>query len=223
MNAKSYLYAGAVAVAVAAALSIWSSTQADPPARPKVPKYQVDGTWPKPYPTALNPATGLQQPWITGEVAGNCIDSQDHIITVNRGNIAGVSGPETQQGVVAPPVIEFDGEGNTVRGWGDRALLPTSIHGCFVDYQDNIWIAGNGDGVVQKWSHDGSTMLLQIGTKGVCDNPPANTCGNSGTNAAANQSHTLLNEPADMYVDPNPDPVTGQRGNVYIADGYGNH
>ena len=66
-------------------------------------------------------------------------------------------------------------------------------------------------------------MLLQIGTKGVCDNPPANTCGNSGTNAAANQSHTLLNEPADMYVDPNPDPVTGQRGNVYIADGYGNH
>jgi DNA-binding beta-propeller fold protein YncE len=26
-----------------------------------------------------------------------------------------------------------------------------------------------------------------------------------------------------MSVDPNPDPVTGQRGSVYIADGYGNH
>jgi len=27
----------------------------------------------------------------------------------------------------------------------------------------------------------------------------------------------------DIAVDPNPDPVTGQRGSVYIADGYGNH
>ena len=26
-----------------------------------------------------------------------------------------------------------------------------------------------------------------------------------------------------MFVDPNPDPVTGQRGSIYIADGYGNH
>jgi len=29
--------------------------------------------------------------------------------------------------------------------------------------------------------------------------------------------------PADLGVDPDPDPVTGKRGNVYIADGYGNH
>jgi hypothetical protein len=65
--------------------------------------------------------------------------------------------------------------------------------------------------------------LLQIGTRGVCDNPPANTCGNSGANPLANQSKTLLNQPADVYVDPNPDPVTGRRGSIYIADGYGNH
>ena len=26
-----------------------------------------------------------------------------------------------------------------------------------------------------------------------------------------------------MYIDPNPDPVTGERGSIYIADGYGNH
>ena len=39
----------------------------------------------------------------------------------------------------------------------------------------------------------------------------------------ANTSHTLLNEPADIAVDPLPDPVTGTQGSVYIADGYGNH
>src|SRR5207244_3379139 len=120
------------------------------------------------------------------------------------------------------PVIEFDPAGNVVNAWGNRNILPNGIHGCFIDYQDNVWIAGNGDGIVQKYTHDG-VLLLQIGTRGVCDNPPANTCGNSGANPLANMSHTLLNEPANMYIDPNPDPVTGQRGSIYIADGYGNH
>ena len=97
------------------------------------------------------------------------------------------------------------------------------IHGLYVDYQDNVWIAGNGDGIVQKYSHDGSTLLLQIGVRGVCDNPPAITCGNSGANPAANNSRTLLNEPPNVRVDPNPDPVTGQTGSIYVPDGYGNH
>ena len=26
-----------------------------------------------------------------------------------------------------------------------------------------------------------------------------------------------------MYIDPKRDPVTGERGSIYIADGYGNH
>jgi hypothetical protein len=141
------------------------------------------------------------------------------VFIVTRGNLIG---NEALKATAAPPVMEFDTEGNTVAAWGDRNVLPNGIHGCFVDYQDNIWIAGNGDGIVQKYSHIGA-LLLQIGTRGVCDNPPANTCGNSGSNALANQSQTLLNQPADMWVDPGPDPVTGQRGSVYIADGYGNH
>ena len=103
-------------------------------------------------------------------------------------------------------------------------MLPNGIHGCFVDYQDNVWIAGNGDGIVQKWSHDGSRLLLQIGTRGVCDWPANNNaCGNSGGDLSANKSKTLLNQPANMWIDPDPDPVTGQRGSIYIADGYGNH
>jgi hypothetical protein len=228
MSGKRYIYAGAVGLAVAAALSVSVSiTQADPKKPPKVPALQFDPSFPKPLPvagqfgtpTAISSATGKPKPWVTGEVAGTCVDSQDHVFTVNRGNLIA---PETVTAVPSPTVIEFDSAGNVVNAFNVTGTQ-SQIHGCFVDYQDNIWIAGNGDGIVEKWSHDGSTKLLQIGTKGVCDNPPANTCGNSGGNPLANMSHTLLNEPAIVWVDPNPDPVTNQRGSVYIADGYGNH
>jgi hypothetical protein len=230
MRKEPFLFAGALTMALAVALGLGAVvTQATPPKKPKVPVLQYDPTWPKlPLPVAgefgtplkLSTATGKPLPWVTGEVAGTCVDSQDHVFTVNRGNLIS---PETAPTAVpSPTVIEFDTEGNVVNAWNPHGTQ-SQIHGCFVDYQDNVWIAGNGDGIVEKWTHDGKTQLLQIGTKGVCDNPPANTCGNSGGNPLANMSHTLLNEPANVWVDPNPDPVTGKRGSVYIADGYGNH
>lgn len=227
MRVKTYIYAGSTAVAFVLGAGLWTVSQAVPPSRPKVPVFQVDGNWPKPLPVAgqfgtppvVSTSTGKPKPWVTGEVAGTCVDSQDHIFTVNRGNLVA---PETVEAVPSPTVIEYDPEGNVVNAWNPKGVQ-AQIHGCFVDYQDNIWIAGNGDGIVEKWTHDGSTQLLQIGVQGECDNPPANTCGNSGSNPLANQSHTLLNEPANVWVDPNPDPVTGERGTVYIADGYGNH
>jgi len=244
MKGKSYLFAGGVTLALAATLGLSVSvTQADPKKPPKVPVLQVDTSFPKPLPNSHSPltspqykdlkssATGDYMPWVTGEVAGTCVDSQDHVFTVNRGNLVNPEGtaattPPTPilplTAVPSPTVIEFDSAGNVVNAWNVTGTQ-AQIHGCFVDYQDNVWIAGNGDGIVEKWSHDGKTKLLQIGTKGVCDNPPANTCGNSGANPLANMSHTLLNEPANVWVDPGPDPVTGQRGSVYIADGYGNH
>src|SRR6266851_2317938 len=80
-----------------------------------------------------------------------------------------------------------------VNAFGNRNVMPNGLHGCFVDYQDNIWIAGNGDGIVQKYTHDGRTMLLQIGTRGLCDSANG-TCGNPGANA----SRTRLNQPANM-------------------------
>jgi len=228
MKGRPLIFAGLLTLVSGSALTLVTSvTEAVGPPSPRVPRLQVDSSWPKPLPVAgqfgtspeISTSTGKPKPWVTGEVAGTCIDSQDHVFTVNRGNLVA---PETVEAVPSPTVIEYDPDGNVVNAWNTTATQ-SQIHGCFVDYQDNIWIAGNGDGIVQKWSHDGKTMLLQIGTKGVCDNPPANTCGNSNGNPAANQSKTLLNEPANVWVDPNPDPVTNQRGSVYIADGYGNH
>ena len=198
------------------------------------PEYRVDPFWPRPLPTVTD-AEGLDHQWVTGMVGASCIDSEDHIVTVNRGFLpGGLLSQEGSQSIPAPPVVVYDREGNVADSWGDptltdegaAAVLPHGIHGCFVDYLDNIWIAGNSDGVVQKWSRDGSEMLLQIGTKGLCDGPPTTnpnaphpTCGEPGYNA----SETLLNAPADVAVDPEPDPVTGERGSVYVADGYGNH
>jgi hypothetical protein len=230
-----YLYVGLVLLVAVTVSQRWLSPASAQGARAKVPQYRVDPNWPKPF-QPVKDAKGVPRVWVTGEVGGSCIDSHEHIVTLNRaflgskgvGSLAMADGPFA---VAAPPVIIYDTEGNVVTSWGDPTLtedgapktLPGGFHGCFVDYQDNIWMAGNNDGVVQKWSHDGK-LLLQIGQKGVCDgNPNASkafhpTCGSPGLN----QSQTLLNNPADIAVDPNPDPVTGQRGSVYIADGYGN-
>ena len=263
-----FIYLGALAPAVVIGLGYWSPLgQAVAHDRAKAPAFKVDPFWPKALPIdrETNPlATGYRatgpgasKPWVTGEVAGTCIDSRDHLFTVNRGPAGNLVSPETVVAHPSPSVVEYDPEGNVVNAWppnipitttpfpagfagwmarsdpvgcdGSPAChsatrgVPTGIHGCFVDYQDNVWILGNGDGIAQKYSHDGSTLLMQIGLHGICDNPPANTCGNSGANPAANNSRTLLNQPPDMTVDAAPDPVTGQRGSIYIADGYGNH
>ena len=212
---------------------LWSALPTAQDAAP-APSYRVDPFWPKPLPTTID-EDGLARQWVTGMVGASCIDSQDRVITVNRGFLPnGLLPQEGSQSIPSPPVIVYDTAGDVAASWGDpsltedgaAAVLPHGIHGCFVDEMDNIWIAGNSDGVVQKWTHDGSQMLLQIGTKGVCDGPPTlnpnaphPTCGEPGYNS----SRTLLNAPADIAVDPNPDPVTGERGSVYIADGYGNH
>jgi len=217
MSNWRFVYLGTVVSALVVGLGVWKPLkQAKANSGPGAPRFRVDPFWPKPLPseaTQISTTTGKPKPWVTGEVAGTCIDSQDHVFIVTRGNLVS---PETVNAVASPPVIEFDRKGNVVNAWGDRTKMPNGLHGCFVDYQDNVWVAGNGDGIVQKFSHGGA-LLLQIGTRGVCDWPAAgNTCGNSGADPTANQSKKLLNQPADMAVDPS-------NGEVYIADGYGNH
>jgi hypothetical protein len=164
---------------------------------PQIPKFQLEPLWRKPLPDR----------WITGEVGGTCFDAQDHLFTVNRGNLT----PKEQiLGVVSPAVIEFDTNGQVVNSWGDRNSLPKKLHGCFVDYQGNVWIAGNEDAIVQKYTHDGAKLLLQIGIKGRFD-----TSDGTITGAPMNSSHELLNLPSSIAVD-------ATNGDVYITDGYGN-
>jgi hypothetical protein len=171
-------------------------------------------------------------------------------VTINatlQGNQSGaINGNDATAGgaIPSPPVVAFDTEGNVVAGWGNPSLiqtgadygyaayLPHGAHGCYVDYQGYVWLGGNGDGIVQKYNPAtanaqgaNATFVAQIGTKGMCDGTPtsSNPFSSCGETNDKNTSHTLLNEPPDMAVDPLPDPVTGTPGSVYIADGYGNH
>ena len=160
------------------------------------PQFAVDPFWPRPLPNQ----------WITGEVGGICVDAQDHVFIVNRDDL---SPKEEKVNQPAPPIIEFDAAGNVVNSWGDPRVLPDRIHGCFVDTENNLWVAGQDDAVVQKYSHVGE-LLLQIGKKGVYD-----TSDGSGDGVAMNSSRALLNRPASVAVDPD-------NGDVFIADGYGN-
>ena len=228
MKRGRYLYVGVILVALVASWIVSHPMKATANRGLSSPRFVADPFWPKPLPNG----------WVTGEIGGTCVDSRDHVFIVTRGfQNGGLTSPEGVGGapksIASPPIIEFDRDGNAVNAWGDpslvpasdpvngnkNAVLPNGTHGCFVDYQDNVWIGGNGDGIVQKYSHDGRHLLLQIGTKFQCDTPTG-ACSNVG---ATGNSKTLLNLPADIAVDPNPDPVTGQRGSIYIADGYGNH
>ncbi|MGC2524835.1 MAG: hypothetical protein WA417_19715 [Stellaceae bacterium] len=223
------------------------------------PSFAVDPFWPKPLPAPVG-SDGVAHTWVTGEIAGSCMDKYDNVYTFNRGWEVGVTQNKVLQGnesgaingqdasasaIPSPPVVAYDGDGETVAGWGDPSLIqtggdygyaaymPHGAHGCFVDYQGNIWLGGNGDGIVQEYNPQiankqgaSAKFLMQIGTKGVCDGPqtdPNNPFSSCGDAASYNTSHTLLNEPADIAVDPSPDPYTGRKGDIYIADGYGNH
>jgi DNA-binding beta-propeller fold protein YncE len=165
------------------------------------PRFEVDPSWPKPLPNL----------WVTGGIGGMCIDSRDHVIILNRRDL---SDNDLDAGRQAPVVIEFDADGNVVNSFGDPDSTPNTPHGCAVDADNNLWITGNGDGMVQKYSHDGSKLLLQIGKKGVVDSSDGTAKGK-----ALNASHTGFFKPAGIVIDP-------KDGDVYVADGEtpgGNH
>ena len=90
-------------------------------ALPASPKFQVDPFWPKPLP----------DDWVTGNVGGTCVDSNDHVFIVNRtADPTNLTNQEKEVGKPAPPVIEFDAEGNVVNSWGDPKVVPSGIHDC---------------------------------------------------------------------------------------------
>jgi hypothetical protein len=186
-----------VALAAPATLAAGSTMDASQGNPSVAPKFQVDPGWPKPLPDG----------WVTGEVGGTDVDGQDHVFIVNRRNL---TDKELRVGQPAPGVIEFDADGNVVNAW-TPPVMPDNVHGCYIDYQGNVWMGGNEDAIVQKYAHDGSTLLLQIGVKGQFDSSDGTRQG-----TPMNSSEMLLMRPADIAVDPTTD-------EVYIADGYGNH
>ncbi|MGQ0662130.1 MAG: hypothetical protein ACT4P2_00815 [Pseudomonadota bacterium] len=165
------------------------------------PGFAVDPLWPKPLPDN----------WLLGQVAGVAVDSHDNIWIVQRPRSltddekgATLTPPRSKCCAPAPPVMQFDSDGNFLKGWGGPGPgyeWPAGEHGIYVDHKDNVWIAGNAenDHQVLKFTNDGK-FLMQIGRAG-------QTGGSNHT--------SLLGRPADTEVD-------ATTNEVYVADGYRN-
>jgi hypothetical protein len=187
------------ATALIISVAIWSAVVVEVRAESaktaiKAPKFEIDPYWPKPLPDH----------WVTGRIGGVCVDSHDHVFILNRQDL---TEHELDAGVQAPPVIEFDPTGKMVNSWGDMNILPQgAMHGCAFDRDDNLWLGGAEDGIVQKYSHSGK-LLLQLGKRGVVDSSDGTLKGK-----ALNSSHTAFFRSSGIAFD-------STNGDIYIADG----
>ena len=183
------------------------------------PTFEVDPLWPKPLPNH----------WILGSTIGVGVDSRDHVFIIHRGyatlNARTEAGLDTkpQTGeccAAAPPILEFDPEGNLVKAWGGPGQgydWPLSNHGISVDDKDNVWIGGNGDcsdslatagactkgtidSFILKFTHDGK-LIKEIGAP---------------HGAVNSNSTTSFGRVAKISFD-------AKANEAYVADGYGNH
>ena len=89
----------------------------------ETPQFRYDASWPKPLPEG----------WVLGSVGSVCVDARDHVFVVTRGEPAP---KERNLATPAPPVIEFDADGNVVNSWGNRAVMAKTQHGCFIDKEN---------------------------------------------------------------------------------------
>jgi DNA-binding beta-propeller fold protein YncE len=179
---------------------IYSAFAQSPPVV-QAPLFEVDPFWPKPLPNH----------WVLGSTIGLSVDAQDHVWILHRPEsvednlkAAALDPPVGDCCIPAPPVLEFDQEGNLVSYWGgpgDGYEWPQSNHGITVDHQNNVWIGANGndDSHILKFTNTGS-FIFQLGKKGT----------HNGSNDLENFWRV-----AKIVIDPG-------ANEAYIADGYGN-
>jgi len=202
---KAFLIALARIVPALATAFLLAACAPMPAATSAVPEFHVDPAWPQ----AMADKDGMQH--VFGQVAGIAVDPRNnHVWAIHRPStlLPDEIDPKTHKPVThrccesMPPVAEFDAQGKFVRGWGPTGTgfdWPKSEHGINIDGDGNVWIAGNGDNDNQilKFTPDGK-FLMQIGHAGKSE----------GSN-----STTQLGRPAHMII---------SRGELFVADGYGN-
>jgi hypothetical protein len=198
---------GGILLGLTAALGVGQSKlQAAIAARAvDAPRFEVDPLWPKPLPNH----------WLLGMTIGIGIDARDHVFIVHRGDStlnqrtevgADANPPIGECCRSAPPVLEFDPEGNLVNSWGGPGQgydWPSSNHGIGIDDKGNVWIGGNGsnptDSHILKFTHDGK-FLAQYGKAKM----PANSNTTEHFGRVAKVS------------------FDARAGEAFVADGYAN-
>jgi DNA-binding beta-propeller fold protein YncE len=199
---------GSSLIAVVAALGIAQqqlerTASAQSKAAVQAPRFEVDPMWPKPVPNH----------WVFGNIIGVGVDMNDHVYIIHRGAgsleakeiYAAENPPASECCLPAPPVLEFDAEGNLVKAWGGPGQgfeWPESNHGITPDSKGNLWIGGNGgnDGHILKFTREGK-FVKQFGF--------------SYASAGSNDPWAF-NKVAKISLDE-------KANEAYVADGYGNH
>jgi hypothetical protein len=170
-------------------------------ARPAMPQFEVDRTWPQ-----------VPAKWKLGDASSIAVDAQDNVYVLHR--------PRTLKpedaAMAAPPVMVFDGAGKYVKSWGGAGSgfeWPEREHGIHIDRNGHVWIGGNNcpeggnaglkpiaDDALLKFTLEGK-FLLQIGR----------------SNQSKGDADTVnVHRAADAWVD-------ARRNEIFVADGYGNH
>lgn len=190
----------------AALIAIAIATPPQPARAADVPRFEVDPSWPKPLPNN----------WILGQVGGITVDSEGHIWIIHRPRSltddekgAALTPPRSKCCISAPPVLEFDSDGNLLRSWGGPPSSGSGEgyqwvgreHGIEVDDKGFVWIGGNADNdnAILKFTRDGK-FVMQIGS----------IAPSKGSNDT-----TQLGKPAETAIDKD-------ANEIYVADGYGN-
>ncbi len=168
-----------------------------------VPHFEVDPFWPQPLPNQ----------WLLGRTIGIAVDARDHIYVVHRDTPDMFMNQELGLDLglascctAAPPILEFDPDGNLINAWGGPVengeyVWPESNHGIEVAPNGDVWIGGNGsaDSHILVFSREGD-YIRTIGEPG---------------NLPDSNSTAHFSRVAEIAID-------ASANEAYIADGYGN-
>ena len=172
-----------------------------------VPQYEVDTSWQ--WPPALPGGEAV------GVVTYVAVDRRDHVWVLHRSRQV----PAELRQRAAPPVLEFDADGNFVQAWGGPAEgydWPDTEHGLYVDHEDNVWITGlnpleqaytdptdRTDDMILKFTSSGE-FLGQFGGR---DRHPLGQGGNADTDSVHLATEAV---------------VFPETNELFVADGYAN-
>jgi DNA-binding beta-propeller fold protein YncE len=201
---SSSSFRGAYGKSPSAGKSVWA--EAPHWGEGGVPQFQFDPSFPK-MPSKWKMGYGS---YVTGDNEGNVwVLSRPRYVQHPRGKI-----PPDLTSTPVPPVMEFDSNGNYIRGWGGQSgpgyQWPSDEHGLTVDYKGFVWIVGDldpdtpnpehlsNDNQILKFTKDGK-FVMAIGTS-----------GQIGSNATE-----ILNGATSLYVYP-------KTNELFVTDGYGN-
>jgi DNA-binding beta-propeller fold protein YncE len=147
---------------------------------------------------------------IIGQGSAVATDRQDHLWVIHRPRYI----PADKRAQAAPPVMEFDANGNYLQGWGgfaDAYDWPDQEHGIYVDEKDFVWISGSArpalrgpgdrvlrsDNMLLKFTKQGK-FVMQIGKRDT-------SIGNKDTRNVYSAT--------DMFAYP-------KTNELFVADGY---